>query len=67
MLRNGLDLTAAGGAPEETGVPVWAETALSAVADNIRAVEPEAVLTRGEAAKLLYRASRYEPKSVFME
>ena len=57
MLRNALNLTA-----EETAagdgetIPVWAESALSAVTEQGMVLSAGASLTRADAAQVLYRA-----------
>lgn len=61
LLQNGLDLTAnspeAADSPEDT-VPVWARSSLAAAEDHGLTLSPEEILTRGQAAELLYRAHR---------
>lgn len=57
MLKNALDLTAAEDtvSEEETTVPAWAQTAITAMNENGFALRAEAPLTRGDAAQILYK------------
>ena len=54
MLQNALDLTAETAATDGT-LPVWAADALTALADHGISLDAESVLTRGEAAEVIYR------------
>ena len=62
MVQNALDLPILVSADEEdTEIPAWAQTAISAMADNgiaLSALEP---MTRGEAAQVLYQISKLAP------
>ena len=42
---------------EDTGIPVWAETSLTVLADNGVSLSPTDTLTRADTACLLYRVS----------
>lgn len=70
MLQNALDLTVR---PEdtETGadslLPVWAETAVETLSHNGMELDAEAVLSRSEAARILYQAVQMNNRSVFAE
>ena len=55
LLRNALDLTATA-AEAGADVPVWAEAAMAAAAENGFCLEAEALLTREQAALILYQA-----------
>ncbi len=62
MLQNALDLHAAdkaedAAAAEGSTVPVWAKDALAAMEENGIVLSPDAALTRGEAAEVLYQIS----------
>ena len=57
MLQNALDLTAETAAAEDDAVPVWAADALNALQEHGITLEPEAVLTRGDAAQVIYQVS----------
>ena len=59
LLRNALKLSPAGtvSGGEDT-VPVWAESSLTAMAEQGMPLRAEAPLTRGEAAQLLYQCAR---------
>ena len=70
MLQNALDLPASVSIrsdEEETLAPVWAETALTAMAQQGLTMDAQAVLNRAQAAKLLYHAVKMSETSVFME
>jgi len=71
MLQNALDLTVSRQEDAETAaestLPVWAETAMNALSDSGMTLEAEAVLTRGETARILYQAVKMNSKSVFAE
>ena len=58
MLQNALDLTAAeaAGAEFEEAVPTWAADSLTVLESNGISLSPNANLTRGEAAQILYQA-----------
>ena len=59
MLQNVLGLEYGSvAAAEEEAVPAWAASALEAMSRQGMDLSPEAPLTRAEAAKILYRASR---------
>ena len=58
MLSNVLGLEAPVAAGEEEAVPAWAGDALAAMSGQGMALRAEEPLTRAEAAKILYRASR---------
>ena len=58
MLQNALNLTAEANAETDDSVPVWAADALSVLAANGINLDPEATLTRGDAAVALYHASK---------
>ena len=55
MLQNALDLSAGEAADPEDTLPVWAADALCALSGHGIALDAEAVLTRGEAAEVMYR------------
>lgn len=58
-LQNALDLTAGHELISyEEKVPAWAATSVAVMAANGLELEPEAALTRGEAAQILYQVSR---------
>ena len=66
MLQNALDLSISSDAletvsAEEDTVPVWASAALTAMADNGVYLNAAEVLTRAEAAELLYQVSVLAP------
>ena len=71
MLQNALDLTVSRQEDAETAaestLPVWAQTAVTTLADNGFELEADAVLTRGEAAQTLYQAVQMNSQSVFAE
>jgi len=68
ILRNALDLTAAGtGSETDSTVPVWASDALIAVDNSGITLQADAVLTRADTAQVLYQASRMHNTSVFTE
>ena len=72
ILQNALDLTVSrpreeAAAGEESTAPVWAESALSALSGEGMELAAEAVLTRSDAAMLLYRTSQLYHTSVFTE
>ena len=55
MLQNALDIRVDAIAQEESTVPVWAQSAMLAMETEGIALEPEAVLTRSDAARILYQ------------
>ena len=58
MLQNALDLTMASTAlTEESEIPVWAADSLAVMAENGIALEYDSVVTRGQAAEMLYQVS----------
>lgn len=69
MLQNALDLTAA--APENAGldplIPVWAESSLYALSEYGMALDPNAALTRSDAAQLLYKTVQIQNRSIFAQ
>ena len=62
LIQNALDLTVstAAGKDEESSIPSWAVTAMNAMADNGLVLTAD-TLTRGQAAKLLYRVHTIAP------
>lgn len=60
LVRNGLDLTVptVGGKENDGDLPVWAESAVTAVSEIGIEVEPTAELTRQTVAGLLYQVSQ---------
>ena len=61
MLQNALDLTAETAAAEDDAIPIWAADALNALQEHGISLDPEAVLTRGDAAQVIYQVSRLKP------
>ena len=58
-LQNALDLPAAyEDISDEEETPVWAASAISAMADNGIALQADCPLTRGEVSNILYQVSR---------
>lgn len=60
ILQNALDLPLSADAAMDQGksdLPAWADTSLQALAENGICLEPEAPLTRSQAAVALYQAS----------
>ena len=60
LLQNALDLTVSADAALDSGkssLPAWADTALQALGENGIALEVDAVMTRAQAAMVLYQAS----------
>jgi hypothetical protein len=57
LLQNALDLSVStvAGKEAEGNLPVWAETALAAMNENGISLTPDAPMTRGETAKLMYQ------------
>lgn len=60
MLQNALDLTvdAAETAAADETVPVWAADALNALQEHGISLDPEQVLTRGDAALIIYQTAQ---------
>ena len=58
MLQNALDLTAETAAAADEAVPVWAADALHALRDHGISLDPDAILTRGDAAQVIYQVSK---------
>ena len=58
MLQNALDLTSTAAAAEEETVPAWAADALLTLASHGICLEADQVLTRGDAAEIIYQVSR---------
>ncbi len=59
MLQNALDLVTAGASEQPEGtVPVWAQSAISALEGSGIVLEAEEPVTRGTAAQALYQASK---------
>lgn len=56
MLQNALDLTVQTVTADEA-VPVWAQQAVSVLADHGICLDPAANLTRGDAAQIMYQVS----------
>lgn len=62
MVQNALDLPVLVSSEEEDAdIPVWAETAIAAMADNGIALTALDTMTRGEAAEVLYQISKIAP------
>ena len=57
MLQNALELTA-GDIQSDDAVPTWAADALSTLASHGIALNAETVLTRGDAAEVMYQVSK---------
>ena len=57
MLQNALDLTAETAATDGA-VPAWAADALHALNEHGIELQPDTVLTRGDAACIIYRVSQ---------
>ena len=62
LIQNALDLTVTtvAGKDESGEIPSWAQNAMNAMNDNGLALTP-GLLTRAQAAKLLYRVNRIAP------
>ena len=58
MLQNALDLSAVEVSVEEEAVPAWAAPALQTLAGHGIELNADAVITRGDAAELMYQISR---------
>ena len=56
MLQNALDLRAEVIADEESSVPVWAQNAMLAMQTEGISLDAEQILTRADAARVLYQA-----------
>ena len=71
MLQNALDLAVSRqdetASDMESTVPVWAEASLSALSGGGLNLNGEAILTRGETARILYQAVQISSKPSFME
>ena len=70
MLQNALDLNISQQTLEvmsqeegKSDVPAWASVSLTAMEDNGIFLEADAMLTRGQAANILYQASRMAPNA----
>ena len=62
MLQNALDLsisqdTLETSAEDDSNVPAWAAVSLTAMAENGISLQASDVLTRGDAAQVLYKVS----------
>ena len=58
MLQNALDLSAAEAAASEEVVPAWASDALMTLASHGIELNADAVLTRGDAAEIIYQVAK---------
>ena len=58
MLQNALDLSAAEAAASEEVVPAWAADALMTLASHGIELNADAVLTRGDAAEIIYEVAK---------
>ncbi len=58
MLQNALDLSAAEVAASEEAVPAWAADALLTLASHGIRLEADEVLTRGDAAEVIYQVAQ---------
>ena len=58
MLQNALDLTAEAAAAADEAVPAWAADALHALQDHGISLDPDAILTRGDASQVIYQVSK---------
>jgi len=58
MLQNALDLTAAEAASGEESVPAWAADALLTLASHGIELNADEVLTRGDAAEIIYQTAQ---------
>ena len=58
MLQNALDLAAAEVAAADDAVPAWAADALLTLASHGIELDAEAVLTRGDAAEIIYQTAQ---------
>ena len=64
MVRNALGLTRETAAEADEALPAWAADALTALEEQGIRLEADAVLTRGEAARMMYGISRLAGDSV---
>ena len=71
MLQNALDLRVAMQEDMQTAAesasPVWAQTAVNTLSDNGFSLNAETILTRKDAAQILYQAVQLNNQSVFSE
>jgi len=73
MLRNALDLSVSAvpdseeAALQESLIPVWAETSLAVLRDSGLELDGIRTLSRGEAARTLYRTFKLHSQSSFTE
>ena len=69
MLQNALDLAVPrpAEAPQTEDTPVWALSALSALAQKGMSLDAEAILTRETAAQLLYQAVQMHTASEYTQ
>jgi len=73
MLQNALDLTVSrqentdAAAPEESTIPVWAESSLIALSEKGLTLDANAALTRSDAAMVLYRMTQLKNTPVFAQ
>jgi len=59
MLQNALDLSDSRQTmAEENGIPLWAASALQAVQEQGFALDADTVMTRAQAAQVLYQAAK---------
>ena len=63
MLQNALDLAAETTVAADDSVPAWAADALSVLQSHGITLAPEALLTRGDAAQIMYRVSQLKAVS----
>lgn len=57
MLQNAMDLSVSTAEQEDSSIPTWAATAISAMNDNGININADDQLTRGQVAVMLYQAS----------
>ena len=68
MLQNALDLSFTGFETAEDGtMPAWAAESLTALSDHGIVLEPDSILTRADAAQILYKTVQLINDSVFVE
>ena len=71
MLQNALDLTVTrqeeAASEEDSLIPVWAETSLTVLSENGLTLNANTVLTRSDAAQLLYQTVQLKETSRFTE
>ena len=68
MLQNALDLTVSeSAASEDSLIPVWAESSLTALESRGLSISADQILTRGETARLLYQVVWMKNHPVFTE